>query len=345
MRRTRGELELTGSAPTTSSPAPTEVVAVDGRPGRLGRADAARRARRPRPSTALDAAGARARRARGERRRRRWSSRCSSTSYPPRWPRAWSSTTWCSSSRPAIVAGEADRVTGLRRLYVCLTRAVTSLAVCTPDRCPTSSAPRRLSCQTRSHARPRPVLAARRRRPRAAWRGVRRPRPRLPRPAPPDRGARARRRAAAARRHRPRPRCSSRRGSTTPSTRARDDEERRSANLAESARSTARWPARSARLVRLTATHRPADDDLAGQVLCDADLAILAAHGRALRVVRRRRARGARPRPRRRLRRGSRRGAARPARQADAVPHPAARRRWEQAARANVERELSTLEG
>jgi hypothetical protein len=29
----------------------------------------------------------------------------------------------------AVVAGEADRVTGLRRLYVCLTRAVTSLAV------------------------------------------------------------------------------------------------------------------------------------------------------------------------------------------------------------------------
>ncbi len=28
-----------------------------------------------------------------------------------------------------IVAGEADRVTGLRRLYVCLTRAVTSLVV------------------------------------------------------------------------------------------------------------------------------------------------------------------------------------------------------------------------
>ena len=32
-----------------------------------------------------------------------------------------------------------------------------------------------------------------------------------------------------------------------------------------------------ARLVRLTATHRPDDDDVAGQVLCDADLAILAA--------------------------------------------------------------------
>ena len=28
-----------------------------------------------------------------------------------------------------IVAGEPDRVTGLRRLYVCLTRAVTSLVV------------------------------------------------------------------------------------------------------------------------------------------------------------------------------------------------------------------------
>jgi DNA helicase IV len=29
----------------------------------------------------------------------------------------------------AIVAGEPDHVTGLRRLYVCLTRAVTSLVV------------------------------------------------------------------------------------------------------------------------------------------------------------------------------------------------------------------------
>ena len=47
----------------------------------------------------------------------------------PRWPRAWSSTTWCCWSRPTIVAGEPDEVTGLRRLYVCLTRAVTSLVV------------------------------------------------------------------------------------------------------------------------------------------------------------------------------------------------------------------------
>ena len=30
---------------------------------------------------------------------------------------------------PAIVSAEPDRVTGLRRLYVCLTRAVTSLVV------------------------------------------------------------------------------------------------------------------------------------------------------------------------------------------------------------------------
>jgi len=54
------------------------------------------------------------------------------------------------------------------------------------------------------------------------------------------------------------------------------DDEERSARLAES------WldepPAREvARLVRMTADHRPAEDDLAGQVLCDADLAILAA--------------------------------------------------------------------
>ena len=29
----------------------------------------------------------------------------------------------------AIVAGEPDEITGLRRLYVCLTRAVTSLVI------------------------------------------------------------------------------------------------------------------------------------------------------------------------------------------------------------------------
>jgi DNA helicase IV len=37
----------------------------------------------------------------------------------------------------AVVAGEADRVTGLRRLYVCLTRAVTSLVVLHHEALPT----------------------------------------------------------------------------------------------------------------------------------------------------------------------------------------------------------------
>lgn len=59
------------------------------------------------------------------------------------------------------------------------------------------------------------------------------------------------------------------------------DNEERSARLAEVELTAAGLPpdavAEVARLVRLTATHDPADDDLAGMVLCDADLAILAA--------------------------------------------------------------------
>jgi predicted metal-dependent HD superfamily phosphohydrolase len=55
------------------------------------------------------------------------------------------------------------------------------------------------------------------------------------------------------------------------------DDEERSAALAETALSEApELAAEVARLVRLTAAHRPRDDDPAGQVLCDADLAILA---------------------------------------------------------------------
>jgi predicted metal-dependent HD superfamily phosphohydrolase len=55
------------------------------------------------------------------------------------------------------------------------------------------------------------------------------------------------------------------------------DDEERSAALAETALSeTPELAAEVARLVRLTAAHRPDDDDPAGQVLCDADLAILA---------------------------------------------------------------------
>ncbi|MCX4738368.1 HD domain-containing protein [Streptomyces antibioticus] len=61
----------------------------------------------------------------------------------------------------------------------------------------------------------------------------------------------------------------------------RSENEERSARLAERALpeagvSDART-AEVARLVRLTVTHDPADDDRDGQVLCDADLAILAA--------------------------------------------------------------------
>jgi predicted metal-dependent HD superfamily phosphohydrolase len=61
----------------------------------------------------------------------------------------------------------------------------------------------------------------------------------------------------------------------------RDDNEERSSDLA--VRELAAlgcdptMVAEVARLVRLTATHRPADDDVNGAVLCDADLRILAA--------------------------------------------------------------------
>ncbi|MFF0015747.1 hypothetical protein [Streptomyces sp. NPDC005374] len=61
----------------------------------------------------------------------------------------------------------------------------------------------------------------------------------------------------------------------------RSENEERSARLAERALSEAGVPddrtAEVARLVRLTTTHTPAADDRDGQVLCDADLAILAA--------------------------------------------------------------------
>ncbi|MFF7391580.1 hypothetical protein ACFZAE_24445 [Streptomyces scabiei] len=60
----------------------------------------------------------------------------------------------------------------------------------------------------------------------------------------------------------------------------RSENEERSARLAERALPeagvSAERTAEVARLVRLTVTHDPADDDPNGQVLCDADLAILA---------------------------------------------------------------------
>ncbi|MGW3263690.1 HD domain-containing protein [Streptomyces sp. NPDC001056] len=61
----------------------------------------------------------------------------------------------------------------------------------------------------------------------------------------------------------------------------RSENEERSARLAERALPEAGVPEAKtrevARLVRLTVTHDPADDDRDGRVLCDADLAILAA--------------------------------------------------------------------
>ncbi|MFC9927255.1 hypothetical protein [Streptomyces sp. NPDC127190] len=61
----------------------------------------------------------------------------------------------------------------------------------------------------------------------------------------------------------------------------RSENEERSARLAERALPEAGVPepttAEVARLVRLTVGHDPAEDDRNGQVLCDADLAILAA--------------------------------------------------------------------
>ncbi|MBT2443670.1 hypothetical protein J7E93_26950 [Streptomyces sp. ISL-36] len=60
----------------------------------------------------------------------------------------------------------------------------------------------------------------------------------------------------------------------------RSENEERSATLAEKALTEAgladREVAEVARLVRLTVTHDPAEGDLNGEVLCDADLAILA---------------------------------------------------------------------
>jgi predicted metal-dependent HD superfamily phosphohydrolase len=55
------------------------------------------------------------------------------------------------------------------------------------------------------------------------------------------------------------------------------DAEERSAVWAEEALAGTAHAAEVARLVRLTETHDPGPDDLAGQALCDADLGILAA--------------------------------------------------------------------
>ncbi len=121
------------------------------------------------------------------------------------------------------------------------------------------------------------------------------------------------------------------------------DDEERSARLAEFSLDPP-LAAEVARLVRLTADHRPADGDLAGQVLCDADLAILAApperYASYVAGVRAEHAHVPDPAF----------AAGRAAVLRDLLAKPtlfhtdAARRRWEDAARANAERELAGLD-
>lgn len=124
------------------------------------------------------------------------------------------------------------------------------------------------------------------------------------------------------------------------------DDEERSAALAEELLTGADLPAplvaEVARLVRVTADHRPAPGDLAGRVLCDADLAILGAdparYAKYARDVRQEYAhlddeafRAGRAQVLRALLDGP-------------MFHTRlARERWEDAARANVTRELRAL--
>jgi predicted metal-dependent HD superfamily phosphohydrolase len=127
----------------------------------------------------------------------------------------------------------------------------------------------------------------------------------------------------------------------------RPDDEERSAVLAETWLGEAGAPpgtcAEVARLVRLTATHRPAPGDHAGQVLCDADLAILAAgperYAAYVAGVRTEHAHV----PDRDFAAG-RTAVLAGLLAGDRLFHtPAARDRWEAAARSNVRREISSL--
>jgi predicted metal-dependent HD superfamily phosphohydrolase len=127
----------------------------------------------------------------------------------------------------------------------------------------------------------------------------------------------------------------------------RSENEERSARLAERALreagvSTA-GTAEVARLVRLTVTHAPAADDLNGQLLCDADLAILAApsdtYAAYTSAVREEYAFVPED--------AFRQGRAAVLRQLLALPRlfrtPYGTQRWEKAARANIAAELERL--
>jgi predicted metal-dependent HD superfamily phosphohydrolase len=119
------------------------------------------------------------------------------------------------------------------------------------------------------------------------------------------------------------------------------DDEERSARLAEETLGPGHLAREVARLVRVTAQHHPVEDDVAGQVLCDADLAILAAPpDRYASYVEGVRAEYAHVPD-------ADFAAGRAAVLQDLLDKPslfhtpAARDRWEAAARANIERELA----
>ncbi|HET8604820.1 MAG TPA: hypothetical protein VFM09_12890 [Marmoricola sp.] len=122
-----------------------------------------------------------------------------------------------------------------------------------------------------------------------------------------------------------------------------EDNEERSARLAERELAGTPHVDEVARLVRLTAGHRPADDDLDGQLLCDADLAILAAGPERYDDY----TAGVRAEyaavPERAFREG-RRLVLEDLLAKDTLFHtPAARERWEDRARANVLAEIEEL--
>jgi predicted metal-dependent HD superfamily phosphohydrolase len=122
------------------------------------------------------------------------------------------------------------------------------------------------------------------------------------------------------------------------------DAEERSAIWAEEALGNTPYAAEVARLVRLTERHDPGPDDPAGQVLCDADLAILAAEPQRYRDY----VAGVRHDythvPDTDFAAG-RRAVLRDLADRDRLFHTAyARERWEPTARANLARELARLE-
>ncbi|GAB2744271.1 HD domain-containing protein [Nocardioides pakistanensis] len=127
----------------------------------------------------------------------------------------------------------------------------------------------------------------------------------------------------------------------------RDDEER-SAVLAEERLGATGVPdplvAEVARLVRLTADHRPGPGDVAGALLCDADLAVLASgperYAEYVRGVRKEYADLDED-----TFRAGRAGVLRALLEGPTLFHsPLAQELWEAAARANVQRELESLE-